>query len=1628
MRFNLSGSSVALSRLPLVLALLLAAVSMLFVPGNETHAQAAVPAAPTGLTAPTVAHDSVTLSWDDPGDSSITGYRILRRDPINQAPGTFSTVEPDTGSAETTYTDNSVNAGTRYVYRVKAINSVGLSPRSSYLNIETSAAPPPPSAPAAPTGLTASSVVHDSVTLSWDDPSDSSITGYQVLRRSRDGSEYGDGEGATGFVVIVDDTGSQATTYTDTSVIARTRYVYRVKAINSVGLSPRSSYLNIETSTAPPSPSTPAEPTGLTASSVAHDSVTLSWDDPGDSSITGYQVLRRSRDGAEYGDGQGDSEFVAIVDDTGSSATSYTDTSVTAHTRYVYRVKVRNPQGLSEMSDSADAETLNTPPDIEQVSRPNVVLILADDLGWGDIQSNNPDSAMITPHIDGIATAGVKFTDAHSPSSMCSPTRYGLLTGRYSWRTWLSAGVLGGSSRPMIGPDRPTLGTLLQGQGYRTAAIGKWHLGMDFARLSDIDKVTEVNKGVDFDADIVDSPIDHGFDEFFGTSANLNWQPHIYIRDRRFLANPDRENQPDSAFYGVYEVLDRLTDEAVSFIEREGQTNTPFFLYLPLHTPHVPLAPNRQFYGKTGLGRYADVVAQMDWTIGQVLDALTRTGIRDDTLVIFSSDNGSYKGGIPIPNHIDEVHLSNGHWAGGKGHIHEGGHRVPLLMQWPRGIEQGSTITATVSLTDMYATLADILGEDPEPGVATDSISLLPLLHSEVEARGVPVVHHSGNGMFALRDGQWKLVFGNGNGKWHGSNTGVPFGKPWRLFDLEQDHREQNNVAADYPEVMAQMEAAFEQIRAAEDGTLSGSAMLKSLDLAGVDIGKFDPDVRTYSATVNPDVEIVQVKAVPTATDANVRIQDAYGASEHGRHGVRLAEGITTITIYVTAPDESVTAVYTVRVESTFAITGTPQVGQTMTADTSSIYDEDGLTSPTFRYQWIRNDGSADTDIVGATEATYILTSNDVGKTIKVRVSFTDDRGNAETRTSKATDTVGEALSELTAAQENDTFPPMSGYSIFGNRGTLSPDGWEIDGTHYTVKYLVHAGESLVLGIDKQLPTDFTLHVGDSSYLGSESKIPPSVEGVEGYWWDSATPDWFADEPVQVRLAIHMGVPLGERPRAPVTGNFRYIPSVHDGSEDFSFRIYFSEGVATTVEAIQDHVLTIAGGTVSSVKAVGSESRIWAISVTPDSRDTVTIKIEADLDCHLVGAVCAADSRRLFNRMELKVPMMSNSSPTGSPIISGTVEVGETLTADTSGISDADGLTGATFSYHWVSFDGNAYTDIQGATDSTYTLVSADEGKAFKVRVSFTDDAGYKESLTSALFGSERPYGLTASESDGAVVLTWKLPAGWPYSSTFQILRNRPELGETAPLVHVRYTDTGTATYTDTDVEPGVLYVYRVKGVDPFGFPQEASEPVEIRTEESTPVENRPATGDPTISGTVQVGETLTTDTSEIADEDGLNNAAFTYQWLADDAENRDATDSTYVLDTNDEGKTIKVRVSFTDDAGNEETLTSAPTAQVVPTSNNPATGLPTIRGQIRVGATLRASLSAIDDADGLSGATFTYQWLADDAENRDATDSTYGLNADDEGKTIKVRVIFTDAAGNEETLTSVATSAVAPR
>ena len=322
------------------------------------------------------------------------------------------------------------------------------------------------------------------------------------------------------------------------------------------------------------------------------------------------------------------------------------------------------------------------------------------------------------------------------------------------------------------------------------------------------------------------------------------------------------------------------------------------------------------------------------------------------------------------------------------------------------------------------------------------------------------------------------------------------------------------------------------------------------------------------------------------------------------------------------------------------------------------------------------------------------------------------------------------------------------------------------------------------------------------------------------------------------------------------------------------------------------------------------------------------------------------------------------------------------------------------------------------------------------MRVSFTDDAGHDETLTSAgktvdVSGShDRPYELQATASEGAVTLTWQDPNTHPLHDLYEILRRRPELGEAKLLVYAEYVPITDRTFTDSDVEPGVLYAYAVKAVkDYFGFLGPASDPVEVRMpsgeDEEAPKSNSPATGQPAISGTAQVGETLRAETSGIADDDGLNNASFAYQWLANDSEIAGATDSTYTL-TDHEGKAVKVRVRFTDDAGNGESLTSAETGAVEARPNSPATGAPTISGTAQVGETLRAETSGIADEDGLNNASFAYQWLADDSAIAGATDPTYTLDAGDEGKAVKVRVSFTDDAGNEESLTSKSIGRVA--
>lgn len=472
-----------------------------------------------------------------------------------------------------------------------------------------------------------------------------------------------------------------------------------------------------------------------------------------------------------------------------------------------------------------------------QIGRPNIVVILADDMGYGDVHALNDESKIPTPNLDQLVTDGLTFTDGHSPSAVCTPTRYGLLTGRYCWRTRLKSGVLGGYSPPLIDADRPTIATMLKSAGYHTGAIGKWHLGMNLPKKSGADtSAWQGDPGIDFGGKIADSPIHRGFDYYFGVSASLDMAPYVYIRNDEFTNLPTEQQKavsfphfirkgPRAKDFVVDEVLDRLTEEAVQFITQQAKKSDPFFLYMPLTAPHKPTQPHKRFQGKTALSEYGDFVVQVDWTVGAVLKAISNAGITNDTLVVYTSDNGSYmfRYDDQREDHVDDKtiqgyraanHRANGPFRGTKADVWEAGHHVPFIVRRPGHVQPGTKCSATICLTDLYATFAEIVGVELADNCAEDSLSLVGLASGDKAERGALVVNHSVNGMFAIRDGKWKLVAGNGSGG-REAPRGKPFTKPFQLFDLSADIGETNNVAEQYPEVVERLTDQLEKIREA---------------------------------------------------------------------------------------------------------------------------------------------------------------------------------------------------------------------------------------------------------------------------------------------------------------------------------------------------------------------------------------------------------------------------------------------------------------------------------------------------------------------------------------------------------------------------------------------------------------------------------------------------------------------------------------------------------------------------------------------------------------------------------------------------------------------------------------------
>ena len=473
---------------------------------------------------------------------------------------------------------------------------------------------------------------------------------------------------------------------------------------------------------------------------------------------------------------------------------------------------------------------------------PNIVFILADDLGFGDIGANNPDSRIPTPAMDRIATEGMRFTDAHSPSAVCTPTRYGILTGRYCWRTRLKSSVLWGIDGSLIDPNRNTLAKVLQSKDYTTACIGKWHLGMDFydanGEIVPSNREYERTQGidqVDYSRKIGNSPLSYGFDYSYVITGSLNMFPYSYIEGDRFTEaatdfQPKTEHQisiisggPKAPGFDFEKVVDVFTEKAVSFIDESAKNENPFFLYLPLTAPHKPVLPTSSFQGKSKYGIYGDFVMQVDDVVRQIDAALEKNNLKQNTLLVLTSDNGSfmYRLSKDETDHVEdfkavgyhtENHQSNHIWRGTKADIYEGGHRVPMLVRWPGKVQADSTCDQTTTLTDWYATFSEIVSYKLSQQEAEDSFSILSLLQGASSWNRPPIINHSIAGMFAFRDGKWKLIAGNGSGG-RQQPRGINFERPYQLYNLAEDPSEKMNLAASHPETVAKLEAALKTIQ-----------------------------------------------------------------------------------------------------------------------------------------------------------------------------------------------------------------------------------------------------------------------------------------------------------------------------------------------------------------------------------------------------------------------------------------------------------------------------------------------------------------------------------------------------------------------------------------------------------------------------------------------------------------------------------------------------------------------------------------------------------------------------------------------------------------------------------------------
>ncbi len=455
--------------------------------------------------------------------------------------------------------------------------------------------------------------------------------------------------------------------------------------------------------------------------------------------------------------------------------------------------------------------------------KPNIVFILADDLGYGDIAALNKKCQIKTPNIDKLVQQGLSFTDAHASSAVCTPSRYGILTGRYNWRSSLKQGVLLEYGSPIIDSGRTTMASMLKKQGYQTASIGKWHLGFNWQTTDGqkpIDNATSSN--IDFTKPILGGPTDVGFDHFFGIDAP-NYPPFCFIENKMLQGHPtefypvryDLDCRAGKGIpnWSLEKVLPTLQEKAVDYIENATQNKKPFFLFLPITAPHTPIVPDKNFKGKSGLNIYADFVMQVDAYVGEIVKTLEENKALDNTIIVFTSDNGC----SPVANfkELQEYgHNPNYSFRGMKSDAFEGGHRIPCIVQWKQQINGGNKIDKTICLNDFMATFVQITNYSIADNEAEDSYSLLPFFRNKPNKyQREATVHHSLDGSFTIRKDKWKLILCAGSGGWSAPQQGKgEEGLPdVQLYDLENDIAETQNLQAVFPKIVKNMTNVLKQ-------------------------------------------------------------------------------------------------------------------------------------------------------------------------------------------------------------------------------------------------------------------------------------------------------------------------------------------------------------------------------------------------------------------------------------------------------------------------------------------------------------------------------------------------------------------------------------------------------------------------------------------------------------------------------------------------------------------------------------------------------------------------------------------------------------------------------------------------